>query len=900
MRFLILALVSTLLYTTVTAQGTCPPNIDFEQGNFSHWDFSTGTTYSMGVQNVIDLKPDSTDSMSIRHKIISADPSGVIPLDPYGKFPQLCPYGGKYSVKLGNDDVNAQAEGISYTFNVPTTEDTFSFTYFYAVVFQDPQHSPYEQPRFFVTAYETGTGNLINCASYNYISNGQIPGFKRTAPNSDILYKEWSPVSIQFVGLAGKQVTLEFKTGDCTLGGHFGYAYLDVGSGCSNILATAPYCIETNALLLNAPYGFKYYTWYNEDYSKILGTSQNLTLSPPPVTTGKFWVDLEPYPGYGCRDTVYSIVTPLPVPDTPKGKTLYYFCQNENAPPLEATPDINSDILWYTDTLQPGITEPIIPATNKAGTFYYYVSQKVLFGCESFKKKITVRVEPEPVPAFSVSSLSGCQEDNIFTFINTSTNLNNPTVQWDFGDTSALQKTDTVQHSYKDYGRFIVNLHITNSGVCEKIQQATITVVPKPVADFTYPATVCQNETVLKLSDQSNVPQQLSNINTWQWNINGTADNVQYPASFIPPVSGPISVSLVVTTDEGCISDTVTKTIQVRNQPIAAFRLDPPLCDNKTIHLQDMSWLPSSTTGEIINTWKWQVNSNGFTMQNPATVLQEGDYTLTLQSTTNYGCNSIPKDSFFHVFPHPSMSLLVSDSCVYRNIKYTATDLTGLVSEWYWDLGNGPKKGNFELAKYFINEGDNSFTLLSKTINGCTDTIYRPFTVFKNKAFAGYDTLAAKNQPVQLNAHGGTNNYYTWSPPIGLNDAHIENPVATYDRELRYRLDAITNEGCDAHSTILIKRYIGPDILIPTGFTPNRDGKNDILKAIPVGMKSLDYFAVYNRLGERVFYTRDFTKGWDGTINGMPAALTAYAVVAEATDYTGKKFIKRATVVLIR
>ena len=512
MKFFLPAILLLSLNTSIFCQN-CPLNIDFEQGDFTGWQCSKGTTYTRNGKNIIDLKPSLPTAN--RHEIISADSNGVIPLDEFGRFPKLCPYGGKYSVKLGNTEVGAEAEGISYTFTVPSNEDSFSFTYFYAVVFENPKHQPGEQPRFFVTAYETLTGNLINCASYNYVSTGGIPGFKKSAKGNDVLYKEWSPVSIQFVGLANKKVTLEFKTADCTLGGHFGYAYLDVGSGCSNILATAPYCKETNSLLLNAPYGFQYYTWYNEDFTQVLGHDQNLTLSPPPVTQGKFWVDLEPYVGYGCRDTAYALVTPLPVPDTPVAKSNYFFCQNTNAPPLQATASINCGLLWYTDTTKPGSTEPLIPTTATPGIFVYYVSQKILFGCESFKKKITVQVDPVPVTSFSIDHDSACQANNSFTCISTSTNLKDPVYTWNFGNKDTLTGPDSVSYSYAEYGSFLITLNITNGPVCNYSATQKITVVPKPIADFDFPTLICQNQTQVALKDKSTVPQQLSKINQW-------------------------------------------------------------------------------------------------------------------------------------------------------------------------------------------------------------------------------------------------------------------------------------------------------------------------------------------------------------------------------------------------
>ena len=61
---------------------------------------------------------------------------------------------------------------------------------------------------------------------------------------------------------------------------------------------------------------------------------------------------------------------------------------------------------------------------------------------------------------------------------------------------------------------------------------------------------------------------------------------------------------------------------------------------------------------------------------------------------------------------------------------------------------------------------------------------------------------------------------------------------------------------------------IGTGVWVPSGFTPNGDGLNDLLKAIPYGIREFKYFALYNRWGEMVFKTTDPAKGWDGNING--------------------------------
>lgn len=879
---------------------TCPANLDFEDGDLSHWQCSIGfVAVDANGKNAITLQ--DTTPLPGRHELVSASADGTVPMDPYGKFPIVCPYGGKYSVKLGNTNTGSEAEGMSYTFTVPTTEDTFSFTYFYAVVFEDPGHTLPEQPRFFVTAYEVATGNIINCASYDYVSSSGLPGFLPSDSSKSVLYKEWSPSSIQFVNLGGKQVRLEFRTADCTLGGHFGYAYFDVGSGCSNILATAPYCVETNSLLLNAPYGFQYYTWYNEDFSKVMGNDQNLKLNPPPVTAGRFFVDLNPYPGYGCRDTVYADVFPLPIPPLPEAKTDYFYCQNDQATILTATPAPNSSLLWYTDTTQKALPRAPVPPTAVSGTSHFYVSQKTLFGCEGFHIPVTVRIDPVPNVSFSIDHYKECLTGNQFTFTSTSTNLQDSAFIWMFGDNSVDSGTAVMQHSYGQGNDYRITLRVRNGPVCYQELSNNIRVVPKPLADFSFPPVICQNQTGIVLTDISSVPQNLSSLTSWHWELDGNKVTGQNPVPVVTTTGGDVPASLVVATQEGCLSDTTRHLIRVHYQPKALPAWDAtPLCNNKIINFTDRSSLPPGAAGEAITGWAWKFNTQTSAAQNPALLLSDGVYQIGLTVQSNFGCNSLPLDSFFTVNPKPVIGVAINDSCIRRSIYYTTQDLAQNVTTWSWDFGNGVHAGPATYAKKFWSSGDYSFTLYGKTVYGCMDTLYRPFLIYENKAFAGKDTLAAYDQPVQLNAHGGTDNHYTWTPSPGLSDDTLENPLATSRTDMIYNLDALTNEGCDAHSKIVIKRWNGPDIFIPTAFTPNGDNVNDLLHAKPVGMWKLDYFAVYDRDGKRVFYTKDFSQGWDGRVDGEKPQAGTYVAYAKAVDYTGKEVMKKVSVVLIK
>ena len=90
------------------------------------------------------------------------------------------------------------------------------------------------------------------------------------------------------------------------------------------------------------------------------------------------------------------------------------------------------------------------------------------------------------------------------------------------------------------------------------------------------------------------------------------------------------------------------------------------------------------------------------------------------------------------------------------------------------------------------------------------------------------------------------------------------------------------------------------DIFVPTGFTPNNDGNNDVLKPILVGMKSLESFKVYNRWGQLVYSTTQIGRGWDGKINGQLQKSDVFVFLATGINYLGNKIVRKGSVMLIR
>ncbi|RYY85585.1 MAG: PKD domain-containing protein [Chitinophagaceae bacterium] len=883
-----------LLFFQLAASAQCPPNIGFEQGGFANWNCSTGDVSNQSGTNVMTLT--STMPTAAHHGLMD---SFEITNDPYGEFPVVCPFGGRFSVQLGNDGTGHEADGLSYTFTVPANMDTFTVTFFYAVVLQNPGHIPSEQPRFTVTARNDGTGTIVNCSDFDFVASGVIPGFKNSQVDATVVYKDWTPASLQFAGMAGQTITLDFRVSDCTRGGHFGYAYVDVSDNCTGKLATAPYCPAANALVLNAPYGFDTYTWYNHDFSQVVGNGQSVTLSPPPATSGHYWVSMIPYPGYGCPDTLKAEVTTFPVPPPPSVRD-YHYCLNQISSPLVATALPGHILQWYPSaTAAIGSTDAPSPPTNALGQKTYWVTQKQLFGCESQRVPVNVFIRgPFPL-TFSVSNDTQCRAGNHFVFTNTSIPIGLSPYYFDFGDGMMAYAApgQAVSYTYPLAGSYTARLVLRNTGSCNDTVDHPISVVPNPVAIIEGPLSICVGSVGATLSDSSLAPG--SSISQWWWSVDGVVSTAAHPP--LPASApGPVPVALVVTTPEGCASDTARAILPVHNRPVAAFDFNG-YCANEPLQLSDRSHQPPNTLGEQVSGWLWSADGAPLSnLQHPAVLLPAGTHVVRLLAKNNFGCLSDPADSLVVLAPQPRIALTIDDSCAGRAIAFNAQLVSGSVSDWRWNIGTGWFNGGMQVRQTFLQAGTRSLQLIATAPDGCRDTLRRSLNVYANRAFAGRDTMTAFGEPVQLDAHGDSASTYTWSPVDGLTDPAIANPIALWPADKRYELHSVDRFGCESRTSVLVKRYAGPDLYVPSAFTPNADGRNDRLRVRPVGIKTLHYFSLYNRNGELIYTSARSEDGWDGTYRGVALATQTLIYVTEGTDYRGQKVFRKGTVTLLR
>lgn len=289
-------------------------------------------------------------------------------------------------------------------------------------------------------------------------------------------------------------------------------------------------------------------------------------------------------------------------------------------------------------------------------------------------------------------------------------------------------------------------------------------------------------------------------------------------------------------------------------------------------------------------------------VQNPTfTSITSTSISVQLGVGTKEGCVSDITAKAITVNPIPVIDFGVKDICA-----DTAAILTGInlepsinISQWNWNFGD-TKTGNGNTIQHIYKRGGKyNIQLLAIGQNGCSSVLVsKPITVYKTRAFAGHDTIAAKNQPFILQGSG--EGIFSWSPATGLSDPTILNPVATLQKDAVYTLTAYTPVGCINTDTVKIKVYNGPAFYVPNAFTPNGDEKNDRFRCLAVGMAMIDYFNVYNRYGQLVYSTKNYQPGWDGTIRGIIQPSGTYVWMVKGKDFAGNVHFKKGTVTLIR
>jgi gliding motility-associated-like protein len=191
------------------------------------------------------------------------------------------------------------------------------------------------------------------------------------------------------------------------------------------------------------------------------------------------------------------------------------------------------------------------------------------------------------------------------------------------------------------------------------------------------------------------------------------------------------------------------------------------------------------------------------------------------------------------------------------------------------------------------------YTLVVEDSFGCVDTLQIPIRVVNpaDLHILNNDTVIHYGDSIQLRAEGVSR--YSWQPASSLDNPGSSSPIARPLTPTYYSVVGTMGRNCIAFDTVFVDvKY--QEVYVPSAFTPNGDGKNDVFRVAHLGHNTLREFRVFNRWGEEVFSTISNKDGWDGTYKGQPQEVGVYYYLIRVVYPDGRERRFKGDVTLIR
>ncbi len=288
-----------------------------------------------------------------------------------------------------------------------------------------------------------------------------------------------------------------------------------------------------------------------------------------------------------------------------------------------------------------------------------------------------------------------------------------------------------------------------------------------------------------------------------------------------------------------------------------------------------------------------------------------GDYPVTLIVSNPAGCRDTVK-TIAKVYDNLKVDfewkapICAGSPMQFMNLSSFGS---GQITKYKWDHITVRGSNNFSNAKdplYAYTYTDTvplgySIMLTITTDKGCTGIVTKvPLVYPKPSADAGRDTVIAYDLPYEMPVKSSLQNSYHWTPGTGLSDIRIANPTVTGGTPTCYTIKVWGKDSlCTSMDTVCIKYGRGPEVYLPTAFSPNGDGINDRLyvRAVQVQVTQI---AIFNRWGQTVFNTNNSNQYWDGTYQGKIQVSGEYSWLVKGIGPGNKPFIKEGSISLLR
>lgn len=383
-----------------------------------------------------------------------------------------------------------------------------------------------------------------------------------------------------------------------------------------------------------------------------------------------------------------------------------------------------------------------------------------------------------------------------------------------------------------------------------------------------------------------NVQLNTTGVATYSWSPSSGLSN---PNIANPLASPNASTQYIVTgtSINGCIAkDTVNITIYPK--PIINITANDTICKNTSLQLL--------VSGGNIYSWSPPTTLSNSMIANPvASPVTTTTYYATVTSANL--CSNMDSVQI-SIYPDPLFTISPpANICEKESIELKAGG--GDIYSWQsdqtlsgLDIPN-PLATPLQTTAYTVTIKDSK---CNNTASLTTQVTVKSLpTVIASKS----NDIDCSNDRSQLNSSGASS--YSWTPVNSLNNSNIANPIATPQSETKYTVKGTDINGCSNYDTVTVKFLSGNNgnYLMPNAFTPNNDGVNDCYGIKYWGVIKELEFSIYNRWGQRIFYTKNPNDCWDGTYKGVMQNLGIYIYVINAKTFCGDTY-QKGTLTLIR
>lgn len=552
---------------------------------------------------------------------------------------------------------------------------------------------------------------------------GEDSVYTTTVPGDSFLWNTGDTTASVLLDTAGLY-WVEIGNGDCSSSDS---VYLQFADSVS---------ITADTVCLNEATTFAHYTnmpssfisAYNWDFGDGSGTSSNANPTYSYSSGDTFTVQLEIETTSGCvaEATFEAIVHPLPQPsfdftDECDGDTVSF--DNTSQPAQAAIDAFSWDI--DDDGSEDYSSTDITHIYGNHGSYTVELWARDANGCADSVIQV---VDVHAIPVADFVAPNQCHHV-LHEFFDSSQVAIGNISQWDwtFGDGNG-DMSQNPTHTYADPGYKTVTLTVITPYGCTDSETKTTRVFDLPEPDFQVGAT-CENIDAV-FTETSVSPS--GNVIAYQWNFgDGATSNIANP-SHDYGVPGAFDVTFSVTTNFGC-TDTITKPLRIYPAPKTAFAFDNEVCVGEPLPFIDQSVIAQATPGgDSIVSWTWEVNGNFHSSEQFPEYIANKHTSISVKLTTvsNYGCTTF-LENVGNVYANPIAKFDIEPGCQHFPTAFTdqSTVETGIISNWYWEFGDG-ETSLLERPEHVYNGfGDFTVYLHVSSNKGCVDSIEVPFEV---------------------------------------------------------------------------------------------------------------------------------------------------------------------------